>query len=609
MTPNDEASVGGTEASGKEPGKNSKAQSKTIVPVVGGLLTEHADDSLSWNTGAYRALITRFHASLTRLQVRNGKLDGSAAFEKNCLRVLQELYLPISWLADQLLLAGVSAGAVNRFMYGLLKKWHGEDHATDLGNARRLVALHGHELRHCAALGWLAWDGTRWRVDDRARAMGFAKEVHETWKQDGFVVLATLVFAQSEKEEIAIQGRAFNLFGCAKRFQSAARLDAMLKLAQSEPRVLVTIDDLDAEPWFFNVANGTIDLRTGKLRPHNRHDLITRISPVPYVPGATHPLWDRFLNETTGGDTELRGYVQRAAGSSLVGRNDDEIMNFVFGPGGSGKSTFVEAVRATVGDYAATLDFESLLKKNGGSGIRNDIARLRGTRFVTSIEVDDGRELAQGLVKTITGGDTISARFLYKEFFEFTPSFTLWLVANHPPGFDADDDAMNRRIKVIPFPYGRDEANRDAKVKTRLKDTNISGHAILAWLVDGCVAWHKNGLGTCAAVDVATKAYREEMDVIAHFIEDCCDVGLGYTVTSAHLYERYSEWARTNGHLPVLTGTMFGRRLTTKKRYAKTKVNGQRGWRGLKIRPVGWGGTGSPTSPAVPALTAGPSVE
>ncbi len=187
------------------------------------------------------------------------------------------------------------------------------------------------------------------------------------------------------------------------------------------------------------------------MRPHRREDLITKVCPTRYEPGARSDLLDRFLDEATGGNRELRDFLQRAVGYSLTGDVSEEVLFFVHGPGRSGKSTFMEALKATLGDYAKSADFESFVQRRDAGAVRNDIAELAGRRFVVSIEVDEGKKLAEGLVKLITGGDTVRARFLYQEAFDFVPQFKLWLAANHAPKVKHDDSAMWRRILRIPF--------------------------------------------------------------------------------------------------------------------------------------------------------------
>lgn len=294
----------------------------------------------------------------------------------------------------------------------------------------------------------------------------------------------------------------------------------MIYLAQSEPGIPITPQQLDLNDWLFNCSNGTIDLKTGELLPHNPGDLLTKISPVEYSSEAFSPLFQDFLMQVTGENLELITFLQRMAGYSLTGDTREEKIFFLYGPSATGKSTFIEALKATLGDYAATSDFETFLKKPSTGGLRNDIARLAGVRFVSSIEVEEGKKMAESLIKSISGGDTITARHLYQEFFEFKPKSKFILAANHKPTLRNDDDAIWRRILQVPFDKSIPEEKRDPSIKARLRDTSLSGPAILAWAVKGCLEWQVSGLGIPPLVQEATDSYREEMDPIKEFLEE-----------------------------------------------------------------------------------------
>jgi hypothetical protein len=285
---------------------------------------------------------------------------------------------------------------------------------TDYGNAQRFAAQHGEDVRFCPALGWHVWMGRHWRRDETGAI--------------GRLCKATVRSIYEEAGREPNEARRKELASWARQSEAAARLRAMEELARTEPGIAIAATEFDRDLWAFTVLNGTIDLRTGELRPHRREDLITKCSPVRYDPSARSALWERFIRETTDGDDALATFLARAAGMSVAGDVREERLFFVHGPEASGKSTFVEAVKSACGPYAVTADFETFLHRSQVGGARNDIARLAGARLVASIEVDEGKRLAEGLLKSVTGGDSITCRYLYREAFTYTPAFTLWLV-------------------------------------------------------------------------------------------------------------------------------------------------------------------------------------
>ena len=446
-------------------------------------------------------------------------------------------------------------------------------HLTDLGNARRLVSLHGADLRYSHALQrWYVWDGRRWQPDTTG-------EVFRRAKATVAAIYAEAAAAADDEGRKAI-GR------WATRSEGEGRIRSMVSLAESEPKIPITTVQLDAEPWLLNCLNGTIDLRTGLLREHRRADLLTKLAPVEYDPSARLDLWERVLDEATNGDAEFKAFLQRTAGYAATGDTSEEVLFFVHGPEATGKSTYLEALKAAFGEYAATADFESFLARRESGGPRNDIARLAGARFVASIEVDEGKRLAEGLIKMLTGGDTVSARFLYREAFEFRPSFKLFLAANHAPAVRDDDAAMWRRILRVPFEHSVPKEKRDPKVKATLRDPSVAGPAILAWAVRGCLDWQRNGLGVPPVVERATQAYREAMDPLTDFLEDCCVMAPGAWVSSADLRKAYEDWGRENGEgRDLLKGKAFGERL--RGRGCKDE---RRAYKGAQAR--GWAGIG-----------------
>jgi len=380
--------------------------------------------------------------------------------------------------------------------------------STDYGNAERLVVLHGDDLHYCHPFKkWFVWNGKRWKQDDTGEVIRRAK--------------MTVRSISEEASKIEDDDKRKQKMWWALNSEGEKRIKSMIQLAQTELPVPVVPAQLDADPWLLNVLNGTIDLRSGKLQPHRREDLITKLAPVEWRGlDESLDLWDRFLDETTNGDDELKTFLQLAAGYSLTGDISEEVLYFVHGPAASGKSTFVEALKTAFGDYASTADFDVFLKRRDSGGPRNDIARLAGSRFVASIEVEEGKALAEGLIKSLTGGDVVAARFLYQEAFEFMPSFKLWLVANHAPKVAANDAAMWRRILRVPFEQVVPEERRDPTLKAKLRDPGFAGPAVLAWTVRGSLLWQNEGMQVPDCVKAATQEYREEMDPLRDFFED-----------------------------------------------------------------------------------------
>ena len=320
----------------------------------------------------------------------------------------------------------------------------------------------------------------------------------------------------------------------------------------------MTVDELDSNPWLLNAANGTIDLKTGALRAHSRRDLVTKQAPTAFDPDARCPTWLAFLDTVMAGRQDLIEFLRRAVGYSLTGDVSEQVVFFPYGLGANGKTTFAETVTAMLGDYAQKAPRGMLTMRAGNSdGVPNDIARLPGARFVVSNEVEEGRRLAEAQVKDLAGGDTLTARFMRGEFFEFRPTHKLWIYGNHKPVIRGTDEGIWRRMRLIPFEVTIAAAKQDRKLLQKLR-AELPG--ILAWAVQGCLDWQRDGLSAPAEVTEATAAYRAEMDVLADFLSDKCYLAPSATVPKAALFVAYQTWCEVNRERP-LGKIAFGARL------------------------------------------------
>jgi putative DNA primase/helicase len=399
-------------------------------------------------------------------------------------------------------------------------------HKSDLGNARRLVAAHGADVRFVPPWKkWLVWDGFRWRLDETGRVMRRAKKV------------ATELFREACRTDDADARKDRVRF--ALRSEMEPRLKAMLELAKSEPGIPVLPMDLDTDLDLLNVANGTLDLRTGERLEPTRERLLTKLAPVRYDPDARCPLWESFLDRIFEGNTRLIDYIQRAAGYTLTGSTDEHVFFLLHGLGQNGKSTFLETLRYVVGDYSRQSDFTTFLESKS-ERVRNDLARLFGARFVTAVEAKRRCTLDEAVIKQLTGGDVVTARFLFGEYFEYQPAFKVWLAANHKPEIAGTDEGIWRRVQLVPFTVSIPKPEQDLGLKAKLRE---EAEGVLRWMVQGCLEWRRIGLGTPPEVTFATSAYRADSDVLAGFLADHCVLGPGLSVGATELYAVYVIWA------------------------------------------------------------------
>lgn len=454
---------------------------------------------------------------------------------------------------------------VERIVSSAMRYEPGSEHAeTELGNARRLVdLLDGMARYESASRDWFVWSDNRWSRDDEGEVTRLAKRV-----VDGLLSAAKLI----NDPETLKRRLAF-----AHRSQTAARIAGMIELAKTEPGVPIKFDAFDRQPHFLNVRNGMVDLATGRLLPHDRNAFITHVIDIDFDPAAACPEFERFVAEVLGRDPELIEYVQRAVGYAATGDTREQCFFVLHGEGANGKSTFLNAIRSVLGTYAKHTPTDTLVAKAGGAS--NDLARLAGTRFVTASEANADQRLADALLKQVTGDEPIVARFLFKEFISFRPTFKLFLATNQLPQVNGNDPAIWRRIRTVPFNrvFGPEEQDRQLADKLAAEKAGI-----LAWIIRGAISWYRDGLPTPAAVRAANAEYRADMDSVGQFIEERCEIAVDAAVAASSLYASYRHHSNDNGRAPVNT-TMFGRTLS-KRGFAPDKRGGVQHRVGLKLR-------------------------
>lgn len=428
---------------------------------------------------------------------------------------------------------------------------------TDLGNAERLVDLHGDNIRFCHAWGkWLIWDGRRWAVDETAAIARYAKETVR-----GIYGEAASAPTFEDRENIA---------RFAMRSERATALAAMVSLAKSEPGIPISPKELDALPWLLNVQNGTLDLRTGTLKEHSREDRLTKLCPVDFDPEAGCPEFMQFLTVIFNADAELISFVQRLVGYSLTGNVQEHVLPVFYGEGANGKSTLTNALTAVLGpDYAMTAPADLLLAR-GSQAHPTELCDLQGKRLVVGSETESGRRFNESLVKSLTGGDAIRARRMREDFWEFLPSHTFFLATNHRPNVREMDHGIWRRIKLVPFLVTIPPERQDKQLTEKL---HAEAAGILRWAVDGCLAWQKHGLVEPECVREATSQYQRDMDHVQHFLDERCCAGQGLEVRSSDLYKAYRQWCEDIGQRPH-AASVFGKSLSQKKFAVTHKKNG-----------------------------------
>lgn len=423
---------------------------------------------------------------------------------------------------------------------------------TDTGNAERLIGRFGVNLMFCRRLKtWYHFDGKRWVPDE-------VGHIRELAKATARKILSEAATRDDKAERKALVDHSISS-------ESRSRIDAMIELATSDPRVAVKPDDLDKDNWLFNVENGTIDLRDGTLRDHCREDRITKLCPHRYDPNAQCPNWLKTCDIFFQGNHELIGFWQRLMGSAMCGVIRDHILPIAYGDGKNGKSTFLNTALHVFGPYAMQAP-QTLLMAKSYETHPTEQADLFGMRLVIAQETGQGCQFNEALVKTLTGGDNIRARHLYQEFFTFKPTHTIVIATNHKPVVRGSDYGIWRRLRLVPFLYKMPD---DLDDKTMPEKLQLESDGILTWFVQGCLEWGRNGLMEPEIIQEKTAEYRSEQDVLGSFLDECTIQGPSHRIKSGALYARYKEYVEASGER-ALSQTSLSNELT-KRNFKKTK--------------------------------------
>ena len=441
---------------------------------------------------------------------------------------------------------------------------------TDRNLAKLFAQLVKDQVLYVPEWGWLRYETGRWRRASDAEIAALAMEVIPRY--------------YTEQALNAPPERRREFLEYALKCHSRHRINNALELAKG--LLLARPDEFDRHPYLLNCLNGVVDLRTGNLLPHDPSLRLTQLCPVAYNPDATAPTWQRFLSDVFLGDQDLISFMQRALGYSLTGDTSERVFFIAWGSGHNGKSTLFGTVQRILGDYAKTVATDALLKRREQADTHpTGLADLYGVRFAIASETEEGKHLATARVKALTGRDRVKARYMRRDYFEFEPTAKIWLFTNHRPVISDTTPAMWKRLILIPFRahFDPDSPQCDKRMPEKLW---AEREGILAWLVQGCLAWQREGLNPPPIVREATKEYQSEMDKIGAWIAERCEVDPKAVTPFADLYADYEAWCREQGDEPM-SKRRFGDRLS-EKGFPPTPQplpGGVKARKGLRLRP------------------------
>lgn len=440
---------------------------------------------------------------------------------------------------------------------------------NDLANAKRFIAEHGLDLRYCANFGrWLSWNGSFWCVDETKGSPLMPK-----WE-------TTLSGMKAQLLEIDDKDKRDMWGAWVKGSMAHPAFVKAMSFAQILPGVAVTPEDLDQEDDLIPVSNGVLDLRKGVLIGPAREQLFTKGVTIPYDPTADCPTWIEHLDRATGGDEELLSVLHKICGYLLTGRTSEQKLFFLYGEGQTGKSTTIRVLDRILGEFSKTIRKRYLMAGLPQGDEATVFASLKGARMVVAVEVQPNDKFEEGVIKMATGEDKITGRLMRENPFDYIPRFKLILTGNYRPRIEGQDHGIWRRFAMVPF---------DKQIKT-VSDgfekkifSELPG--ILNWMAYGARRWYEEGgIGTCAAIDGATKEYREEQDVLRQFFADTCVFEEGARITSSRLFEIYKDWAK-EGLIKPWSSTLFGREMNMREKhfpYQRRRLEGAVTFLGLR---------------------------
>jgi len=436
---------------------------------------------------------------------------------------------------------------------------------TDMGNAERLISLFGKDIRYCSEeKRWYVWNGEIWQQRNKTVSIiDFAKKTTRSIYKEA----ATIQDLEKRNKIVSH----------ALRSESNFSLKALVELAASDQSISISPDQFDANPFALNTLNGTIDLKTGILNPHRREDLIRTMIPVEYDPHANCLEFKQFVFSIMNTYYKMMEYLQKIIGYALTGDTGEQVYFLLYGTGSNGKSTLLNVISKLMGSFAKTISFNSLTYF--GDKARTDLARLVGTRLVTCSEINRNK-INEGVVNRLTGGDPLTAKFLYGDEFQYVPVFKLFIAGNDRPNIEGSNHGTWRRIRLIPFEVRFDEKNGRINNLEQTLFQELPG--ILNWAVEGCLLWQKEGLDPPALVKQATSSYETESNVFQIFLDETCTLDPNEDTVTSQLYARFVAWCRSEGHEPLKKSTFRDR--MKEKGFQKQRKKGQDWWIGIRKR-------------------------